>query len=96
MKRCATDANRYAIGRAHNNPILDTQEYEVELEYGKTDRYFAKVITYYVYSWLDIKLHQTLVMSEIVDHQRDGISVTKDDGFTSNHSNTPKKTTKGW
>ena len=31
LKRRATDAKRFAIGRVHNNPPLDTREYEVEL-----------------------------------------------------------------
>ena len=35
-------------------------------------------------------------MSEIVDHQRDGSAVTKENGFTGNHSNITNKTTKGW
>ena len=37
MKRRATDANGFLIGRAHNNPLLYTREYEVELEDGTTD-----------------------------------------------------------
>ena len=39
VKLCATDTNRYAIRRAHNNQIMDTLEYEVELGHGKIDRY---------------------------------------------------------
>ena len=35
-------------------------------------------------------------MSEIVYHLRDGSAVTKDNSFTGNHSNTPKKTKNGW
>ena len=96
MKQRATDAKGYAIRRAHNNQILDTQEYEVELEYRKTDSYFSNIIIYNVYSQLDREGHQTLVMSEIVDHHRDGSSFTKYNGFTSIHSNTPKNTTNGW
>ena len=34
-------------------------------------------------------------MGEIVDHQRDGSEVTKENGFTRKHSNIPKKTTNG-
>ena len=75
---------------------MDTQQCEVELEYGKTDRYFANVIINNVYSQLDSEGHQTLVMSDIVDHQRDGSAVTKDNGFTGKHSNIPKIKTNGW
>ena len=35
-------------------------------------------------------------MSDIVDHQRDGSAVTKDNGFTGKHSNIPKIKTNGW
>ena len=31
VKRRATDANGSAIGKAHNNLILDTREYDIEL-----------------------------------------------------------------
>ena len=38
VKRSATDANGFTIGHVHNNPLLDTIEYEVELEDFTTDR----------------------------------------------------------
>ena len=38
VKQRSTNANVFAIGRAHNNPLLDTKEYEIELEDGTTDR----------------------------------------------------------
>ena len=75
---------------------MGTLEYEVELEHRKIDGYFANFIIENLYSQLNSKGHQTLVMSENVDHQRYIISVTKDDGFTGNHSNTTKNTTQGW
>ena len=93
-KRRATDANGFAIGRAHNSPLLDTQKYEVELEDGTTDRYLANVITENLYSQFDSKVHQHFFMSEILDHKRDGSAVTKENGFTGEHSNIPKNTTK--
>ena len=38
VKWRVTDANGFGIGRAQNNPLLDTIDYEVELEDGTTDR----------------------------------------------------------
>ena len=35
-------------------------------------------------------------MSDILDHQRDGIVVTKENGFTGKDSNIHKKTTRSW
>ena len=49
-----------------------------------------------MYSQLDKEGHQTLVMSEIIDHQKDGSAFIKENVFTGNHSNIPKNTTKGW
>ena len=77
VEQSATNANGFPIGRAHNNPLLDTREYEVELEYGKTDRYFSNAIAENMHSQLDSKGHQTLVMSDIIYHQKDGSAVTK-------------------
>ena len=49
LKWRATDTHRFSIGQAHNNPLRDTREYEVELEDGTTDRYFSNVISDNVY-----------------------------------------------
>ena len=35
-------------------------------------------------------------MSDIIDQQRDGSSVTEENGFTGKHYNITKKTTRGW
>ena len=37
-----------------------------------------------------------MVMIDIVDHRRDGSAFTKENGFTGNNSNIPKKTTEVW
>ena len=41
VKLRAADENGFAIGWAHNNPLLDTREYEVELEDGTTHKYLT-------------------------------------------------------
>ena len=96
VKRRATDANGFAIGQAHNNPLLDTRNYEVELEDGTTDSYFANFVAYNMYSKLDSKGHQHLVMSEIVYPQRYGSVGTNENGYICKHYNIPNKTTRGW
>ena len=77
VKRSSTDANGFSIGRAHNNPLLDTSEYEFQLEDSTNDRYFSNVIAENVYYQLDSKGHQNLVISDIIDPQKDGSAVTK-------------------
>ena len=95
LKWRATDANGFTIGRAHNNPLLDTRDYEVDLYDGLTDGYFSNIISENLYYQLDSQGHQNLVMSGIVDYKIDGSTVTNEYGFTWNHSNIPKKTIKG-
>ena len=77
VKKNATDANRFAIGRSQNNPLLYNWEYEVYLEDGRTDRYFAKIYQREFVSQIDSEGHQTLVKREILYHRRDGSAVTK-------------------
>ena len=57
VKRRGTDENIFANGRAHIVPLLDTIEYEADLEYEKTDRYFDNVITENVHYRLDNEGH---------------------------------------
>ena len=96
VKQRATNANELAIRRAHNNLLIDTREYEDDFEYGITNRYFTNVIAENVYYQLNSEGNQTLDMSEIIDHQKDGSAVTKNNVYKGKHSNIPKKTTKGW
>ena len=44
FKRKVIDTLGKPVDRSRENPLLDTSEYEVELEYGTTNRYFANVI----------------------------------------------------
>ena len=82
LKWRATDANGFTIGRAHNNPLLDTRDYEVDLYDGLTDGYFSNIISENLYYQLDSQGHQNLVMSGIVDYKIDGSTVTNEYGFT--------------
>ena len=50
VKSRATDINGRPIGHAHNNPMMDSREYEVEMEDGTTDRLFANKIAENIYS----------------------------------------------
>ena len=50
-----TDALGKPIGHHHPNPLLDTREYEVELEDGTYDSYFANTIAKNLWSQCDAK-----------------------------------------
>ena len=96
--RRAEDQQGRPAGRAHTNPLLDTREYEVELEDGTVDRYFANVIAENLWAQCDAEGHQYMVFSDIVDHRKNNRAIPISDGFEtlSNGQKKPKKTTVGW
>ena len=53
VKKRATDDRGHALGTAHRNPMLDTREYDIELEDGTMDRIFANKIAANIYSQVD-------------------------------------------
>ncbi len=70
------------LGRAHPNPLLDTQEYEVQLEDGTYDSYFANVIAKNLYSKCNADGREFNTIQEIVGHKTDGHAIAKADGYT--------------
>lgn len=90
--------NGVPIGTRHDNPMLDSREYEVEFDDGSTQEYFANVIAENLYSQIDEEGRQYLVLKGIVDHKADESAITKEDGtFRTNSGNLRmKKTTRGW
>jgi Reverse transcriptase (RNA-dependent DNA polymerase) len=91
----AKDDNGNPIGKRHQNPILDTREYEVQLPDGSIDILSANAIAEAMYSQVDEQGHHHLLIKEISDHRKDGSAVATDDGY---YPGTQQKrwTTKGW
>jgi hypothetical protein len=87
-----------AVGRAHTNPFFDTREYEVEFTDGTTEKYTANVIADNMYAQVDDEGNMFQLLSEIVDHKKDGTAIDISDGTTTsaNGNVKPKITTKGW
>ena len=98
VKRRTTDINGRPTGTAHSNPLLDTREYEIELEDGTTDRIFANKIAENIYAQVDDEGREILAFSDIIGHRRDDTAVSKEDGFTElgNGHRKCEPTTKGW
>jgi hypothetical protein len=98
VKSRKRDADGSPIGQRHNNPILDTRQYEVEFPDGATDVFTANTIAESMYSQVDGDGHSFLLMSEITDHKSDGTAVSKDDGYevTPTGQRRPRRTTRGW
>ena len=92
------DADGNPIGKRHCNPMLDTREYEVEFPDGATDVFTANIIAENLYAQVDDEGNSYSILSEIVDHKRDGSAVSKDDAFVAMKTEAPRRrqTTKGW
>ncbi len=82
VKSRVTDLEDRAIGTAHNNPLLDSCEYKIELEDGTTDNIFANKIAENIYSQLDDKGREILAFGNIIKHRKYGTALSKEDGFT--------------
>ena len=95
--RRKTDHLGNPLGKAHANPLLDTREYEVELEDGTYDSYFANTIAENLFSQCDAEGREFNKIRDIIGHKTDGHALTKADGYyaVGNHQQ-PKMTTAGW
>ena len=86
------------VGRASDNPLLDTREYLVEFVDGSTEAYTTNLIAEAMYSQVDEEGHLQVLMEDINDHRKDGSAVPVDDGFMTTRSGrrVRRRTTKGW
>jgi hypothetical protein len=86
------------IGRRHQNTLLDTREYVVELPDGTTAEYVANVIAENMYSQCDSEGMEHLLLKEIVNHRKDDTAYSIDDGWvhTRGGRRSRRQTTKGW
>ena len=94
----AKDNTGNPIGKRHSNPLLDTREYECELEDGTLMRYNANVIAENIFAQCDDAGRRQAILDEIIDHKRDGRALRADNGYvtTKRGQRVPKNTTKGW
>lgn len=84
-------------GKYHPNPLLDTQEYEVELEDRTYDSYFANTIAENQWSQCDTQGWQFNMICKIVCHKMDGHAIPISEGtYMVNSQQCLKKTTAGW
>ncbi|KAI2493823.1 Reverse transcriptase (RNA-dependent DNA polymerase) [Fragilaria crotonensis] len=85
------------LGKANQNPILDTRTYNVEFSDGQTAELAANVIAQSMYSMCDTEGNQYLLLEGIVDHRKDGSAIERADMYVQRGSNRHfRKTTKGW
>jgi hypothetical protein len=92
------DQDGNPVGRANANPIMDTRIYQVVFPDGDTAEYSANVIAECLYSQVDNKGNQYLLMDSIIDHKKTKDAVDESDIFQISHNGNihPRHTTKGW
>ena len=95
--RRKTDHLGVPLGKAHANPLLDTREYEVQLEDGTYDSYFANTIAENLYAQCDAEGREFNTVKDIIGHKTNGHALNKANGsyMVGGHQR-PKKTTAGW
>jgi len=91
------DQDGHPIGQCHNNPLLDTHQYEVQLGDGSTAEYTANLIAKNLYAQTNPDGRHHLIFKEIIDHQYESTALTPEDGCILGHNGNRhhKKTTKG-
>jgi hypothetical protein len=93
VKRRVTNYDGNLIGRAHKNLLLHTQMYELEYDNGKVHRFMANAAAKNIYSQMDSEGRQSVIIREIIGHQKDQTALTQQDIVD---NGTLKRTTKGW
>ena len=94
----ARDNDGNIIGRAHNNPILDTRRYIVEFDDGEEAELAANVIAENMYAQCDPEGNQHVLFDSIVDFRRSTTALTKADQTVAKADGRTflRRSTKGW
>jgi hypothetical protein len=100
VTKCLKSEDGTPIGKGHDNPTLDSREYEVELPDGSIDAFHANVISENDFAQVDSEGRRYKLVAGIIDHWKDPWARTPiDDGWITTPSNQKvcKKTTyDGW
>ena len=92
------DEDGKPVGRAHQNPILDTRMFEVEFLDGTTQALAANVIAENMFAQVDQDGRRLMLLKEIIDHRCTRDAVTKENATITmkNGRKSRLQTTKGW
>jgi hypothetical protein len=91
VRRQTKDANGNPVGRANNNPILDSRLYVDEFPDGESLEYAANIIAENIYSQVDDKGRQQMLLDKIVDHQTDENAAAINDGYAIHNGRSSQK-----
>ena len=92
------DADGRPIGKAHENPLLDTREYEVEFLDGHLEALSANLIAQNLFSQIDEEGARHVLLDDIIDHRWNAMALDKEDAFItmSNGVKRRRQTTQAW
>ena len=98
MKNRVSDLNGNPIGKRNDNPILDTRMYDLQFPDGSVEQYTANIVAESMYSSIDDDGRMFSLLDAIIDHEKDGSAVRKQDATITNKygRQVPRPTTKGW
>ena len=63
------------IDVAHNNPLFDTREYDVEFTDGSIEKYASNIIAENMFAQVDDEGRDSLIMKDIVDQKKDHTAI---------------------
>ena len=92
------DSDGNPIGRANDNPILDSRHYLVEFDDGDVSELTANVIAESMYAMCDPDGHKVMLFDCITDFRSNENALSRDDQkfVTPNGRTHYKRSTKGW
>ena len=99
VKRRKRDGDSgFLVGTSHNNPILDTRVYEVEMPDGTYADYQANNLIENLMNNVDDDGRTEMIMDELLDHRTNEDAIPKKDGWVQTSQGASKRviTTKGW
>lgn len=98
VKRRAIDVDGKPVGRASNNPILDSRQYKVEFLNGEIEILTANLIAENLLAQVDEEGHRQMMIDEIIDHRvlEDAIPFSEGTYVTQTGMKRKKRTTRGW
>ena len=99
MKKRKRDSRRQPVGRADNNPVLDSSIYELEYPDGRVEEYSVNLILENMVEQVDSNDWDATLLDEILAFRRDSNTsgMQGPDAFTTvKGRKRPVITTKGW
>ena len=97
IKRKLTDEG-FPIGEAHDNPFLDTRQYDVELATGEMEAFAANQLAEHLFDQVDDYGRSSTLFKGIINHEQTEDAIPKDNGWLEIKGGRKKRkiTSVGW